>query len=83
MLLIRSFKEKESKNFDLRWMIYILKRKALEEGNEDDFSQLDVIYDIQREMVQSSSGMLNEERCHDILKCTKEVCLKPIQRCQK
>ncbi|VDI50347.1 Hypothetical predicted protein, partial [Mytilus galloprovincialis] len=62
-----SGKKEKLRNLDLRWMIFILKVKALEAGHTDIYYQLEVINDIQREIVQSSSGMLNDERLHEIL----------------
>ncbi|CAC5403771.1 unnamed protein product [Mytilus coruscus] len=57
----------ESKNLDLKLMIYILKRKTEEEGRKDYVEQLDVIDNIRREIVQSSNGILDERNFQDIL----------------
>lgn len=54
-------------------MIYILKRKIEEEGKKDYTDHLDVIDDIGREIVQHSSGVLNETRFLEILTCIEKV----------
>lgn len=66
-------KKEEPKNLDLRWMVCILNSKAKTEGNKDYTDELDVICDIQREIVQSSYGVLNDERLHDILQCLQKA----------
>lgn len=70
-----SGKKEELRNLDLRWMIFILNIQAIETGNKDSSDQLEVINEIQREIVQSSSGMLNEEMLNDILDRTKKAVL--------
>ncbi|VDI45556.1 Hypothetical predicted protein [Mytilus galloprovincialis] len=61
-------KQIESKNLDLELMIYILKRRIEEEDREKNVGQLEVIANIRREIVQSSSGYLVETRYQDIIK---------------
>ncbi|CAC5408762.1 unnamed protein product [Mytilus coruscus] len=63
----------ESKNLDFKLMIYILKRQFEEEGKEDSVDQLEAIDNIRREIVQSSSGILNETRFEDILQSIRKA----------
>ncbi|VDH93034.1 Hypothetical predicted protein, partial [Mytilus galloprovincialis] len=63
------FSREESDNLDLELMIYILKKRSNSEWNKVYIDQLDVIEHIRREIVQSSSGTLTQERFHDILNC--------------
>ncbi|XP_052063889.1 uncharacterized protein LOC127703837 [Mytilus californianus] len=60
-------RKEESKIVDLKLMIYILKENTNEEEKKDYFEQLDVINDIRRGTVQSSSGILNEKQFQDIM----------------
>lgn len=55
-------------------MIYILRIRTEEEGETDYSKQLDIINDIRREIVQSSSGVLMENRFQEILKSLGKVC---------
>lgn len=59
----------ERRNIDLKLMIHILKQRPKEEDKADDAHQLEVVDNIRREIVQSSSGVLNETRFHDIMDC--------------
>lgn len=54
-------------------MIKILKHIIKEDTKADYVAQLDDIYNIQREIVQSSSGRLTETKFQDILKCIRKV----------
>lgn len=54
-------------------MIKILKHIIEEDTKADYVAQLDDIYNIQREIVQSSSGLLTETKFQDILKCIRKV----------
>ncbi|CAC5400773.1 unnamed protein product [Mytilus coruscus] len=63
----------ESKNLPLKLMIKILKHIIEEERKTDYVAQLEVIYDIQREIVQSSSGIVTETKFQDILKCIRKA----------
>lgn len=63
----------ESKNLYLRYMINYLKLRAEEKEQSDDIVNLDVIKNIQREIVQSSNGVLTERRFHKILESMREV----------
>ncbi|CAC5424765.1 unnamed protein product [Mytilus coruscus] len=67
--------EEDTKNLYIRSMIDILKKRAVEKEQSDYIVQLDVINDIQREIVQSCSGVLNETRFHEILKSIREAVL--------
>ncbi|CAC5359911.1 unnamed protein product [Mytilus coruscus] len=62
-----SVNKKESKHLDLKLMLYILKKKFEEEGKRKFVEQIEVIDNIRRNIVQSSSGVLNETRFQDIL----------------
>ncbi|CAC5402600.1 unnamed protein product [Mytilus coruscus] len=67
----------EPKNLDLKWMIYILKRGIQEEGKTEakksNIDQLNVIDNIRREIVQSSSGVLKDSRFKDIMYSIRKV----------
>lgn len=65
--------EKESKNLDLKLMINILKIKTEEERKQDYIDQLDAIDKIRREIVQHSSGVLNDIRFQEIVTCIEKV----------
>lgn len=54
-------------------IIYILRRKIEEEGKSDYRDQLDVIDNIRREIVQSSSGVLNDKMFQEKLHLLKKV----------
>lgn len=60
-------------------MISKLKEKAGEKSKTYDIKQLDAINDIQREIVQSSSGTLIEIKMQNFLKRTKKVFQKITQ----
>ncbi|CAC5416345.1 unnamed protein product [Mytilus coruscus] len=57
----------ESKNLDLELMIYILKKRSNYEWNKTYIDQLDVIEKIRRQIVQSTSGTLDQTQFNDIL----------------
>ncbi|CAG2211266.1 unnamed protein product [Mytilus edulis] len=65
--------KEESRNLDLKLMIYILIRKKEEEGKKDYVEQLEVINTIRRDIFQSSSGVLNEGKFKEILKLTTKA----------
>ncbi|CAG2195655.1 unnamed protein product [Mytilus edulis] len=71
--------EEESKILDLKLMIYILKENSNEEKKEY-VKQLDVIDGIRREIVQSSSGVLNDERFKDIMETFIRYAADPFKR---
>lgn len=54
-------------------MIYILRTKNEKEGQKDYVEQLEVINTIRRDIFQSSSGVINEEKFKEILKITTKV----------
>ncbi|CAC5389977.1 unnamed protein product [Mytilus coruscus] len=60
-------RKEESNIVDLKLMIYILKENTNEEEKKYNFEQLDVIDEIRRQIVQSSSGILNEIQFQDIM----------------
>lgn len=55
-------------------MISILKENTKEEKKGDYCEQLDVIEEIRREIVQSSSGRLNDKRFNEIMERIRRVC---------
>lgn len=57
-------------------MIYILREKTNVEGKKDYIKQLDIIDKIRREIVQSSSGILDDERFKDIMNRIRKVCCR-------
>ncbi|CAC5417515.1 unnamed protein product [Mytilus coruscus] len=70
-----SANEKERRNIDLKLMIHILKQRSKEEEKADDANQLEVVDNIRREIVQSSTGVLDETRFHNILDCLRMAIL--------
>ncbi|CAC5365748.1 unnamed protein product [Mytilus coruscus] len=68
-------RQEESKIVDLKLMIYILKENTNGEEKKDYFEQLDVIDEIRREIVQSSSGILKEERFQEVMERIRKAVL--------
>ncbi|VDI62314.1 Hypothetical predicted protein [Mytilus galloprovincialis] len=58
---------KASRNINLKLMIHILKHISKEEAHTDDAHQLEAVENIRREIVQSSTGVLNKTRFLDIM----------------
>ncbi|XP_063436691.1 uncharacterized protein LOC134718129 [Mytilus trossulus] len=73
--LFSAGKEK-SKIVDLKLMIYILKENTNKEEKGDYCEQLDVIDEIRREIVQSSSGMLNDKRFQETMERIRRAVLQ-------
>ncbi|CAC5389986.1 unnamed protein product [Mytilus coruscus] len=67
--------KEEWKNVDLKLMIYILKRITKKEEMNEYVDQLCIIDNIRREIVQSSSGVLDEKRFNDIIKSIRKAVL--------
>ncbi|CAC5408763.1 unnamed protein product [Mytilus coruscus] len=67
--------KEEWKNVDLKLMIYILKRITKKEETNEYVDQLCIIDNIRREIVQSSSGVLDEKRFNDIIKSIRKAVL--------
>lgn len=59
-------------------MIFLLKQRPDDEGKKEDDCQLDVIDSIRREIIQSSSGILNETKFTDIMDRISKVSRKHI-----
>lgn len=57
-------------------MLDTLIQSAEQNGESDRIIHLEKIKDIQREIVQSCSGVLTETRFNKILKSMQEVCQK-------
>lgn len=74
--LLFIFLEDKSGNLDLKLMIYILKRRFDKESKAEFVDQLEVIDKIRREIVQSSSGLLDEPKFHETLDRMTKVCRK-------
>lgn len=55
-------------------MIKILKRRPGDQEEENFVRQLNIIYAISKEIVQSSSGVLNETRFREIFHDISKVC---------
>lgn len=55
-------------------MIHILRERAEDDRQTEDVNQLNDIMNIQKEIVHSSSGVLNDTRFQNILKCIHQVC---------
>lgn len=64
---------KASRNINLELMIHILKHISTEEAQADDVHQLEAVENIRREMVQSSTGVLNKTRFLDIMNSLQKV----------
>lgn len=55
-------------------MIKILKRRPGDEEEKTFVRQLDIIHEISKEIVQSSTGVLNETRFRAIFQNISKVC---------
>ncbi|CAC5378623.1 unnamed protein product [Mytilus coruscus] len=64
---IFSLELKDSKKFDLELMIFLLKRRPTYEGKNDYDFQLETIDNINRQIIQSSSGALDEAKFKEIM----------------
>ncbi|XP_052063863.1 uncharacterized protein LOC127703828 isoform X4 [Mytilus californianus] len=65
----------KSEKLDLKLMIHSLKRRAKDARQTEYVDQLNDIMNIQREIVQSNSGVLIDTRFQDILKCIRKTVL--------
>lgn len=71
-----TFLGEDSKKLDLELMIYILKKRINYEWNKVYIEQLNDIENIRREIVQSSSGILDQTKFEDIINRISKVRLK-------
>lgn len=63
----------DSGKMDLTLMILLLKQRPEDDGKKEDDCQLDVIDRISREIIQSSSGILNEIKFKEIMEHITKV----------
>lgn len=67
------FIEDKRKIIDFKSMTRHLRKKAKEENNTQTIDQLNIIDNIRRELMRSSSGVLGKKKFKDNMECIRKV----------